>query len=107
MCLLIIIVALILLFIIWNQREGFDKEDCSICKASCTWNPNIPENLIKKCLKSCDDVCGEKEGYWSLPFAGGEVQEGGWSLPFAGGYVYGPDYGGIADKEVEADSLLT
>ena len=48
-----------------------------------------------------------EESFWSLPFAGGEVREGGYSLPFAGGYVYGPDYGGIADKEVEADSLMT
>ncbi len=29
------------------------------------------------------------------------------TLPFGGGYVYGPGYGGIADKEVEADSLMT
>ena len=29
------------------------------------------------------------------------------TLPFAGGYVYGPDYGGIADKEVEDASLMT
>ena len=29
------------------------------------------------------------------------------TLPFGGGYVYGPYYGGMADKEVEADSLMT
>jgi len=29
------------------------------------------------------------------------------TLPFAGGYVYDPGYGGMADKEVEADSLMT
>ena len=34
-------------------------------------------------------------------------QEEDFTLPFAGGYVYDQDYGGMADKEVEADSLMT
>lgn len=34
-------------------------------------------------------------------------QQESFTLPFDGGYVYGPYYGGMADKEVEADSLLT
>jgi len=29
------------------------------------------------------------------------------TLPFAGGRAYDPGYGGIADKEVVADSLMT
>jgi len=29
------------------------------------------------------------------------------TLPFAGGDAYDPGYGGMADKEVEADSLMT
>lgn len=36
-----------------------------------------------------------------------QSQKDSFTLPFGGGYVYGPGYGGIADKEVEADSLMT